>query len=199
MVDPDSPPSTDTSSRPNESDAAPVPRASTGGRGKRRAWVIDLLIIAIVLFGLGMWRARALPDRGDTVPSFELSDLAGNTFTSADLNGQSTLLVFVAPWCGVCKAETANLNRLANNSPAGIRVVGVASSYEDAASIREYVDAHDVDFPMLLADDELVGRFGVSSFPSHVFVDATGKVSVRHIGYITTAGLYVRSWMARLL
>jgi peroxiredoxin len=46
---------------------------------------------------------------GDEVPSFELEDIQGNTFTRESLLGTTYILQFTASWCGVCRKEMPHL------------------------------------------------------------------------------------------
>jgi peroxiredoxin len=48
---------------------------------------------------------------GDEVPSFELEDIQGNTFTRESLLGTTYILQFTASWCGVCRKEMPHLER----------------------------------------------------------------------------------------
>ena len=46
---------------------------------------------------------------GDTVPSFSLTDVNGQTYTDQSLLGQTYILQFTASWCSVCRKEMPHL------------------------------------------------------------------------------------------
>lgn len=48
---------------------------------------------------------------GEPMPAFELTDLAGNTYTNASVAGRVVVLQFTASWCGVCRQEMPELER----------------------------------------------------------------------------------------
>ncbi len=90
-----------------------------------------------------------------------------------------TVLNFWAPSCVPCAREMPRLAALARRRGAAVHIVGV-SVEGDADAVRAFAARHGVDFPLLLATDEVVSAFfgGTREIPlptTFVF-DAQGRV-----------------------
>lgn len=155
-------------------------------------WTLDALLVLAVLFAVTAWQTRHHA-RGDA-PDFALPTLEGGVVTKRDLAGKPTLLVFWAPWCTVCRLESANISRVRDLVGERANVVSIASSYEDVAAVRRYVEERAVDYPVLLGGAEVARDYRVSVFPTVYFLDDEGRISGSVVGYTTTAGLLWRLW-----
>ena len=154
-------------------------------------WGADLVIVAVVVLGAGAWQSRGHLSAG-TAPEVTLPALDGPPVSLASLRGKPVLVAFWAPWCGVCKVESGNLGWARRLVGDRATVVSVAAAYDDLAQVRGYVAERGVDYPVLLGDDALVGRFKVGAFPTLYFLDAEGRVKGSTTGYTTTAGMLWR-------
>jgi thioredoxin-related protein len=167
---------------------APAP-GRTPGRRIARLLVEGLLVIAVVL-AVSAWQARG--HRRGEAPPLSLRTLEGDVVDSAALAGKATMIVFWAPWCGVCGVESANVSRVQRFVGDRARVVSVASEYDGLADIHRYMERHDVDYPVLLGGNHAARAWGVRGFPSVFFLDAEGKITGSVVGYTTTLGLLTR-------
>lgn len=69
------------------------------------------------------------------MPSFTLYSTDGmSSFSSSQLRGQPTVLVFFAGWCGHCRADMPQLVALKRSFPA-VRFIGVV--YKDTALLAK--------------------------------------------------------------
>lgn len=154
-------------------------------------WSVDALALVGVLSGVGLWQTRHHVRGEAPAFSFPLLD-TGAQVSRADLGGKPTLLVFWAPWCTVCKAESQNVSWVRSLVGAHANVVSVVSSYQSRAEVQAYVREHAVDYPVLLGDEATAAQFAVEAFPTVYFLDAQGRISGSAVGYSTTAGLVLR-------
>jgi thiol-disulfide isomerase/thioredoxin len=125
------------------------------------------------------WRARLPP-----ITPFEAPLLDGGTFRLAEHAGEVVLLNFWATWCGPCKQEMPELQRLFEaQGPKGLRVVGV--SVDSAGATKEVVkmaDSLGVRFPV--AHAPALGRlFDVSAIPAIRLIGKDGSVHYTARGY----------------
>ncbi len=159
---------------------------------KQRAlrWSIELLGLLAVFWVLDAWQTRDLP-RG-TLPAFTLQALDGSPHTDTMLAGKPTLLIFWAPWCGVCQVQSQNVSWLQSMLGTRARVLSVASSYRELGEVHAYVSAHAVDYPVLLGSRATLRAFRVRAFPTVFFLDSEGKIKRVASGYTTTFGLLWR-------
>jgi thiol-disulfide isomerase/thioredoxin len=159
-------------------------------RGARR-WGLELLALLALFMAINAWQTSDLP-RGD-VPRFTLRAIDGGAFDSAGLAGKPALLVFWAPWCGVCRAQSQNVSWAQSMAGARVRVVSVATSYRSVAELQAYMSEQEVDYPVLLGNAALARSFGVRAFPTVFYLDAHGKIARATVGYTTTFGLLWRA------
>lgn len=176
---------------------APAPAATSWRRWlgtlraqKRGRWLVDVLVVIVVIATVGAWQTRDL--HSGKVPAFTLPTLAGGTLSSAQLAGTPTLLVFWAPWCGVCRLESQNLSWLQSLVGARAKVVSIAVQYDQLSEVHAYVREREVDYPVLLGGRDMARTFGVRGYPTLFFLDAHGQIKRSAVGYTTTLGLFWR-------
>lgn len=134
---------------------------------------------------------------GERIPAIALPDAAGNMHNLSDWNGKRVVLNFWATWCVPCLAEMPLFEQLqAEHGDRGLQVVGIG--VDDPVKVRAWIEAHPVNFPMLLAgqlDYDLVARFGnpTNSVPYTVVLDEHGTILRQRSGsFANQAGL--QSW-----
>lgn len=153
-------------------------------------WSLDVLLLLVLVVAVGAFQTRKLPT--GKPPSFTLPLLSGGTFSTGQLAGSPTLLVFWAPWCGVCRVESQNLSWLQALVGERAKVISVAVQYDSLSEVNAYVAAQEVDYPVLLGGRDSAAHFGVHAYPTVFFLDARGTIKRAAVGYTTTPGLLWR-------
>lgn len=153
-------------------------------------WTMDLVVLAALLLGIGAWQARGHV-RGPP-PEVALRTLDGAPASLASLRGKPAMVVFWAPWCTVCGAQSGNVGRTMRLAGDRARVVSVATAFDDVAQVRAYMAEHGVSYPVLLGDDAVTRAFRVDVYPTVYFLDAAGRITGSASGYTTTAGMLAR-------
>lgn len=157
-----------------------------------RGWLIDGVIFLVVIAGIAMWQTRGHIGGGTPAPDFVMNDLDGRTHQLADFRGKPVVMVWWAPWCGVCAQETGTLSALAEATRGDAHVISVVADFRTMNSVRQFVSKHGVDYPVLLAGPEEREAWGVESYPSIFFLDSEGRVARSVVGYTTGLGLRAR-------
>jgi peroxiredoxin len=153
-------------------------------------WALEGALLGGLLLGIAAWQARGLPE--GPAPDFSLATLEGERVTRDSLAGKPALIVFWAPWCGVCAVESRNVSWARRLVGARAHVLSIAAEYESLASVQAYVERHGVDYPVLLGGAVTSRRFQVGAFPTAVFLDEAGQIKRAAVGYTTTFGFLWR-------
>ena len=128
--------------------------------------------------------AHAAPQPSQAAPDFTLRSLEGQNLRLQEQRGKVVLLNFWATWCGPCREEMPQLNRLFDkyrNSGFNLLGVNVDEDPKNAASVASKLG---VKFPVLLDNDKQVSKlYELSSMPSTVLIDRDGRVRFLHKGY----------------
>ena len=134
--------------------------------------------------------SKIAPELGAQAPDFVLRDLAGNDVRLSDYRGETVLLNFWATWCGPCRLEMPAIEgryQAFKEDEFNVLAINFDES-EDA--VREFRDELGLSFPLLLDPGGNVQRlYRIRGYPSTVFIDPQGVVSIVHIGLLTEGQL----------
>jgi len=118
-------------------------------------------------------------------PDFQLTTLDGESFNKGSLKGQPALLIYWAPWCGVCQNELPILAQFyRSDKPANLRVLAVGF-LDTRDHVVQYVNNNPRTFVFPTAydtDDRTAYAFGLWYTPTYLLLDAQGRVLVKHEG-----------------
>jgi cytochrome c biogenesis protein CcmG, thiol:disulfide interchange protein DsbE len=172
----------------------------TGGRFRSRRLLVLPLIVFLGLAVLFLVRIGGDPSRvpstliGRPAPDFSLPALEGLTvpgLSSADLQGQVTLVNIWASWCLPCHQEHPFLIALA--ADPRIRVVGI--NYKDEAeNARRFLERYGNPYSAIGVDANGRGaiEWGVYGVPETFVVGRDGKIAYKQIGPIADEATFKR-------
>ncbi len=159
---------------------------------KKRAitWTKELAIMVLLFFiaTITINYLKAPEISSNILHDFEATTTKGKTISRRNLLGHPTLIHFWGTWCPVCKTEIDNIRRIARNYP----VVAIAVKSPD---LDKFTKEHALNFDII--DDsrgDIAAKFGITTFPTSIFLDAAGEPLFVETGYTTTAGLWLRLW-----
>ena len=183
-----------------EPDDAEHGRIGYGAFARYSPTILGLLIVAIVAFiGWREWQPEDdLPRPGALVdkpsPAFSLALLDGSTVTNESLLGETVALNFWGSWCAPCESEMPALDQvyreMSAQPPMQIIGVGIKNDYEPNA--LEMIQDLGISYPVgrdTAGDDPQRGpveqAFGITTYPSTVFLRPDGTVFAVRIGEMT--------------
>jgi len=156
-------------------------------------WVFDLSIFAVLFVGISMFQGRTLVKSGQPAPDFALADMHGGAHELKQYQGKKTLLVFWAPWCGVCGAESDNIDRVKSWLGDRINVISVVLDYQSDADVQKFVDKHEVTYPVLMGNRMVQRDYRISAYPTLYVLNEDGEIDYTVAGYTTTFGMLWRA------
>ncbi len=111
-----------------------------------------------------------------------LRTLKGEQASLQDLKGKVLFLNFWATWCGPCRREMPDIEKMQQElAPEGV-VVALISD-DSAQDVQAYLEKSPFPFRFLLdPDNDLAFKLGVDTLPTTLIVDRQGRAALAHVG-----------------
>lgn len=144
-------------------------------------WGPTIALVLVVVFVFS--RNTGAGDMKGKRPDFTLPSLAGGDLTLSSYQGKIRVVDFWATWCGPCKMMTPQFAELHRKyQDRGVVVIGVA--LDEPAAVRQYVEEHEVPYPIVLGDPAVAEHFGgIRGIPTTFIIDRQGRITNRHVGF----------------
>lgn len=171
-----------------------------------RSWLLDwrshgltLLTAMLVYAGLHLWQTRHLPT--GPAPAFSTSLAASQGIGSINLErwraahpGRAMALHFWAEWCPICRMEEDSISALQRDWP----MLGVAMQSGDTARVQAVLNKRGLPWQSAIdTDGSITRRYGLSSVPAFIVLDAQGQIRFAEVGYTSEIGMRLRLWWAQ--
>lgn len=155
--------------------------------------ILQIIIVVFVFNLVSMIRESDMLSswKNEPAPEYTLSDLNDNPVNL--VSGQKkTVLYFFAPWCSVCKVSIGNLQNI-HESNKNVKIVAIALDYHDKNAVLEFAKDLDLDFSIVLGNEDVKQAYKVSAYPSYYVLNQQQEIQFRSMGYSTELGLRLRS------
>lgn len=140
-----------------------------------------LLLAAVLLAAIAPAGAATL---NRSAPDFTLPSAAGPNLRLQEQRGRVVMLNFWATWCGPCKREMPQLNRLYTKYRASGFVLMGVNVDEDPLNAIGVSTKLGVQFPVVFDSNKNVSKlYDLVTMPSTVLIDRDGRVRYVHRGY----------------
>jgi thiol-disulfide isomerase/thioredoxin len=113
------------------------------------------------------------------LPDFEGKDLKGKTWRLSDLKGKATFIDIWATWCGPCRAEHPELQKLQNLIKDRKDIQVLTFSLDENEFLAEsYMKEKGYTFPVIVSKGIIDKLFTTAGVPQGWIVDAQGRRSM---------------------
>ena len=112
--------------------------------------------------------------------------------------GKPMIVNFWARWCGPCRVEIPELAKVHDKyRTKGLVVLGIGLE-DKAESVRDFMKAYDMDYPVLLAKDKGIALLqalgnGKAGLPYTVVINRKGEIVASKLGAMTRTDLEAAS------
>jgi len=163
---------------------------------QRTNLLLNVLFFVAVFLAVSAFQARNMLSTSDTMaPALSGPLLRGDSYDLAASGDRPVLVYFFAPWCKYCAVSSDNLTRLRRmRDTDSLEILTVVLDWQDTDEVREYVDRHELDLPVVLGDSRIAHDWQVYAFPTYYVLDSDRRIRRRDLGYSTQFGLWWRTW-----
>lgn len=114
-------------------------------------------------------------------PEWVLKDVEGREVKAADFKGKVVVVDFWATWCPPCRKEIPEYVALQKKyAERGLVILGFSLDEAPAADVKAFGEKFQVNYPLLMADEETAEAFGgIEGLPTAFVIDREGNI--RHV------------------
>ncbi len=144
--------------------------------------VLAAVVIIFGVAGAGMPNAQT-----QDIPVFpNLSFLSVDGTQRIDLEslrGRPVLITFWASWCGPCRQELPELQKLTGELKAENLALVTVNMDRTPAQGMQFLERYGIDIPVYLMSKNDLAQLGVQSLPTSVLIDRQGRPAQIYEGY----------------
>lgn len=178
-----------SASSPNPDITSPDTATNSRPWGVALLWLLPVIVVVLILaYGVltrtSDEKVGNLPQVGQPLADFALTDLQGNTVQLSDLRGNVVFINVWATWCQPCIDEMPTIERLYNQLHArGLEVITISLDPLGAQVIEPFMRRYQLTFPVLLdVKSEVERLYGTTGVPESFIVDKQGRLVEKVVG-----------------
>ena len=185
---------------PPEEPALAAPAPGRWQRWLERSWfrtAVGVLVLVGIIGGLtaidrlsgnevlGPLDGRT-PEVGEPAPQFLLRDPDGTPRQLSDFRGRVVWINFWATWCGPCRRELPDIQRLASEFGDEELVVLAVNLEESGDKASSFWEELDLNLPLLLdSNGDVAEQYRLVGLPNNFFIDEDGVLRALQFGFLT--------------
>lgn len=153
----------------------------------RKLRIVGVLPVVLVLlcFVMGASGQIAVVTARKDAPTFSLRNDQGALVRLSDYKGRVVLLNFWATWCHGCKTEIPWYMEFQNKcKQQGLTVIGASMDDGGWNVVKPFVKAKKLNYPVVIATDDLAKQYGLGPMPMSVLIDREGRIADAHSGVV---------------
>jgi cytochrome c biogenesis protein CcmG/thiol:disulfide interchange protein DsbE len=156
-------------------ESEPTPRGFRLGLGSI-VLLVGIVLVAVV-FGIALLQRNQTQPTAGPAPDFTLTTLDGDTYRLADLKGQVVVINFWASWCGPCRVEAPELEKVWRAyQDQGVTFLGVAYTDTERGA-REFIAQYSQTYPNGLdLGTKISDLYNIQGVPETFIINQRGEV-----------------------
>jgi cytochrome c biogenesis protein CcmG/thiol:disulfide interchange protein DsbE len=126
------------------------------------------------------------PEVGFLAPHFSLKGLDNQTYTVEGKRNKPVILNFWASWCGPCKMEAPDLQKIYEKYGQQVDMYGINVTTNDSPeAAMAFVQTYKLSFPIPMdVAGTVANQYLIQAFPTTYLIDKEGIVRKKIIGMI---------------
>ena len=132
-------------------------------------------------------------------PNVVFTSLDGSSTVDLEsFRGRPVLLTFWASWCGPCRKELPELEKLQEDLiGVGFALISVNMDQSPVQGLR-FLQKYDLDIPVYRLDSRTLAMIGVKSLPTNVLLDRDGRPVQLYRGYAPSVPEEIRRLVSEM-
>lgn len=158
------------------------------------------LLVAILIQSPVGCKREAPKEKRPLAPDFTLTSVDGKIITLSQLRGKVVLLDFWATWCAPCRLAIPHLKDLYKAyRERGLEIIGLSLDKGSPERVKKFVANMGIEYTIIMADDDLVKKYGISPIPTTYLIDREGYITNQWVGFSQTLMSKITAETERLL
>lgn len=132
---------------------------------------------------------------GDVMYDFTVTDSKGESFTLSEVLKEKKLVVlnFWYTTCSWCLEEFPVMNEVYKDYKDDVAIIAL-DPMDDAKAVEAFANQYNYEFPMAACPTGWSNTFGISGYPTSVFIDRYGVICLVESGAITSKRPFVSAF-----
>ncbi|MFO8231515.1 MAG: TlpA disulfide reductase family protein [Longimonas sp.] len=126
---------------------------------------------------------------GTEAPTFTHETIDGDTFRTADHDGQVMVINVWATWCPPCRIELPGFVDLQNEWKDDVQFVGLATDQQGARVVKPFAEEQGLNYPQIASDTLAYRHFPGEAVPRTYVIDTNGDIRYEHVGFMPKSTL----------
>lgn len=138
---------------------------------------------------------RVPADKRETAPAVSGKTLDGQDIALADFKGKVVVLNVWGSWCGPCRGEAPNLQKVHDaTKDSGVVFLGVNTRDSTQRNAQSFEESFGITYPSIWDPEgrqilKFKGNLNPQAIPSTLVIDKDGKIAARALSAVTEADL----------
>ena len=153
----------------------------------------------LCLTSLAFGSAEDAADETPVFPNFAFTSIDGSKQLDLEsFRGRPLLMTFWASWCGPCRQELPELQKLSTElADEGLALVAINVDQSAVVGVR-FIRKYNIDIPVYRIDQKTAMTLGLQSLPTNMLLDPEGRPVMILRGYSPAVPDEIRRLVAQM-